>query len=58
MKTPQDGVAGLAPGPAAQPTARRRRPTGAPPPLPHRVSVTTTAWLIAVGIVLAGAIVV
>ena len=56
--TSRDGVAGLAPGPAVRPAARRRRPTGAPPPLPHPVSVTTTAWLIAVVVVLAGAIVV
>jgi len=56
--TSQDGVAGLAPGPAVRPAARRRRPTGAPPPLPHPVSFTTTAWLIAVVVVLAGAIVV
>ena len=56
--TSRDGTAGLAPGPAVRPAGRRRRPTGAPPPLPHPVSVTTTAWLIAVGVVLAGAIVV
>ena len=37
---------------------RRRRPTGAPPPLPHPVSVSTTAWLVAVVVVLAGLIVV
>src|SRR5262245_57535204 len=30
----------------AQRTARQRRPTGAPPPLPHPVRVTTTAWLV------------
>jgi tRNA A-37 threonylcarbamoyl transferase component Bud32 len=56
--TSRDGVAGLAPVPAVRPAARRRRPTGAPPPLPHPVSFTTTAWLIAVVVVLAGAIVV
>ena len=39
-------------------TARRRRPTGAPPPLPHPVSVTTTAWLVLAVAVLAGAILV
>jgi hypothetical protein len=55
--TPLAGPAGLAPGPAVQP-ARRRRPTGAPPPLPHPVSVSTTAWLVVVVVVLAGAIVV
>jgi tRNA A-37 threonylcarbamoyl transferase component Bud32/membrane-associated phospholipid phosphatase len=30
----------------AQRTARQRRPTGAPPPLPHPVRVSTTAWLV------------
>src|SRR5690242_15798264 len=29
-----------------QRTARQRRPTGAPPPLPHPVKVSTTAWLV------------
>ena len=54
--TSRDGAAG--PGPAGRPAARRRRPTGAPPPLPHPVSLTTTVWLVAVAVVLAGAIVV
>jgi membrane-associated phospholipid phosphatase len=30
----------------AQRTARQRRPTGAPPPLPHPFRVSTTAWLV------------
>src|SRR5215813_10990490 len=30
----------------AQRMARQRRPTGAPPPLPHPVKVSTTAWLV------------
>src|SRR2546427_11290038 len=30
----------------AQRTARQRRPTGAPPPLPHPFRITTTAWLL------------
>ena len=29
-----------------QRTGRQRRPTGAPPPLPHPVKVSTTAWLV------------
>lgn len=33
-------------GVPAQRTARHRRPTGAPPPLPHPVRVSTTAWLV------------
>jgi hypothetical protein len=43
------------PGPAAHTGRRQRRPTGAPPPLPHPVTITTTAWLVLVAIVLAGA---
>jgi serine/threonine protein kinase len=30
----------------SQRTGRQRRPTGAPPPLPHPFRVTTTAWLL------------
>src|SRR5436189_5577233 len=30
----------------AQRTARQRRPTGAPPPLPHPFRITTMAWLL------------
>ena len=30
----------------AQRADRQRRPTGAPPPLPHPIAVSTTAWLI------------
>ena len=33
------------PGPSPR-TVRQRRPTGAPPPLPHPFTVTTTAWLV------------
>jgi membrane-associated phospholipid phosphatase len=43
--------------PALGKDRRHRRPTGAPPPLPHPLTVTTTAWLVLVAIVLAGAIV-
>ena len=39
-------------------TTRHRRPTGAPPPLPHPVSVTTKAWLVLAVVVLAGVIVI
>jgi tRNA A-37 threonylcarbamoyl transferase component Bud32 len=37
---------------------QRRRPTGAPPPLPHPVSATTRAWLVLAVVVLAGGIVI
>ena len=53
--TTLDSVVGLAPGPAVLPTARRRRPTGAPPPLPRAFSFSTTAWLILGAVALAGA---
>ncbi len=43
------------PGTAAGKGRRQRRPTGAPPPLPHPVTITTTAWLIPAALVLAGA---
>jgi tRNA A-37 threonylcarbamoyl transferase component Bud32/membrane-associated phospholipid phosphatase len=46
------------PAPAAQRTVRQRRPTGAPPPLPHPIRVTTTAWLLLAAVILAGAILV
>ena len=34
------------PGSPVQRTRRQRRPTGAPPPLPHPIVITTTAWLL------------
>jgi tRNA A-37 threonylcarbamoyl transferase component Bud32 len=46
------------PRPAVRRMPGRRRPTGAPPPLPHPVSVTTRAWLVLVVVVLAGVIVI
>jgi hypothetical protein len=52
----QVDVASLMPGPAVRRMPGRRRPTGAPPPLPHPVSVTTRAWLVLVVVVLAGVI--
>ena len=45
------------PGPAPR-TARQRRPTGAPPPLPRPITVSTTAWLLLAAVILAGAIVI
>ena len=50
-----DGRATVPPGPAVRKARRQRRPTGAPPPLPHPVTITTTAWLVLVAVVLAGA---
>ena len=53
VRPPDTG--GVPPIPAERRMARRRRPTGAPPPLPHPVSVTTTAWLILAAVALGGA---
>jgi membrane-associated phospholipid phosphatase len=39
----------------AQRARRQRRPTGAPPPLPHPIAVSTTAWLLFVVVIVAGA---
>jgi len=50
-----DGPAGLPPGPAAGKVHRQRRPSGAPPPLPHPATITTTAWLVLAAVVLAAA---
>src|SRR5438477_5053875 len=50
-----DGRASLPSGPAVRTTRRQRRPTGAPPPLPHPITITTTAWLVLGAVVLAGA---
>ena len=36
-------------------TRRQRRPTGAPPPLPRRIAITTTAWLALAAISVTGA---
>jgi hypothetical protein len=38
-------------------TGRQRRPTGAPPPLPRRITVSTTAWLALAAILVTGAFV-
>ena len=50
-----DGPVSLPPGSAVHRVRRQRRPTGAPPPLPHPVTSTTTAWLVLGAVVLAGA---
>jgi membrane-associated phospholipid phosphatase len=52
-----DSPASSPPGTAVQKTRRQRRPTGAPPPLPHPVPITTTAWLVLMAMILAGAFV-
>jgi membrane-associated phospholipid phosphatase/tRNA A-37 threonylcarbamoyl transferase component Bud32 len=56
-----------APGPVAPPTgepatgtstqrpSHQRRPTGAPPPLPHPITISTTAWVLFAIVTVAGA---
>jgi membrane-associated phospholipid phosphatase/tRNA A-37 threonylcarbamoyl transferase component Bud32 len=43
------------PGSAAGKVRRQRRPTGTPPPLPHPITISTTAWLVLGAVVLASA---
>jgi len=54
--TSRDGPDGLLPGSAVHRARRQRRPTGAPPPLPHPFAVSTAVWLLLAAVVLAGAI--
>jgi membrane-associated phospholipid phosphatase/tRNA A-37 threonylcarbamoyl transferase component Bud32 len=42
-------------GTAVQRERRQRRPTGAPPPLPHPIAISTTAWLLLAVVILASA---
>jgi membrane-associated phospholipid phosphatase/tRNA A-37 threonylcarbamoyl transferase component Bud32 len=52
----RDEPDGLLPGSAVHRARRQRRPTGAPPPLPHPFAVSTAVWLLLAAVVLAGAI--
>jgi membrane-associated phospholipid phosphatase len=36
-------------------TRRQRRPTGTPPPLPHPIAITTTAWVLLAVVIVASA---
>ncbi len=56
--TTRAGATSVPLGPAVRRTPRHRRPTGAPPPLPHPVSVTTRAWLVVAVVILAGLVLV
>jgi len=51
----RDGPNDLPTSTAVHRTRRQRRPTGAPPPLPHPFAVSTAAWLVLGSMVLAGA---
>ena len=48
----EPGVRPVTP-PTAERTRRRRRPSGAPPPLPKHIGTTGTGWIVAV-VVLSG----
>ncbi len=53
----QEGLPGGVPGNTTVQRARRqRRPTGTPPPLAHPISVSTTAWLVLLAVIMAGTI--
>src|SRR5437763_3299377 len=39
----------------SQRVRRQRRPTGAPPPLPHPIAISTTAWVLLAVVILAAA---
>jgi len=54
--TSREGPPGLPPGSAVYRTRRQRRPTGAPPPLPHPIAITTVAWLSLALVALAAAL--
>jgi membrane-associated phospholipid phosphatase len=43
------------PAEAVRGAGRQRRPTGAPPPLPRRITPNTTAWLLAAAVIVTGA---
>jgi membrane-associated phospholipid phosphatase/tRNA A-37 threonylcarbamoyl transferase component Bud32 len=50
-----DGRSSLPPAAAAGKGRRQRRPTGAPPPLPHPIGTSTMAWLVLAVVILAAA---
>ncbi|HEY1345710.1 MAG TPA: hypothetical protein VGF54_12030, partial [Streptosporangiaceae bacterium] len=52
---PGPATSAPASGTDAQRARRQRRPTGAPPPLPHPITISTTAWLILAVLIVAGA---
>jgi membrane-associated phospholipid phosphatase/tRNA A-37 threonylcarbamoyl transferase component Bud32 len=55
----QHGSASLPPASAVSAVhkaRRQRRPTGAPPPLPRSMSISTTAWLVLAAVILGGAL--
>src|SRR5262249_31266089 len=54
---PAPSATGKVAPPAVPRAGRQRRPTGAPPPLPHRITVSTTAWLALAAILVTGGVV-
>jgi tRNA A-37 threonylcarbamoyl transferase component Bud32/membrane-associated phospholipid phosphatase len=53
--TSREGAPDLPPGSAVYRTRRQRRPTGAPPPLPHPITISTVVWLSLAAVALAAA---
>jgi membrane-associated phospholipid phosphatase len=51
---PAETTASQAATSAVRRTGRQRRPSGAPPPLPRRIAVTTTAWAALAAILVTG----
>src|SRR5215475_14533518 len=51
----ETSTVGPAPTAAVRRTSRQRRPTGAPPPLPWRPSMSTTAWLVLAAVIVLAA---
>jgi membrane-associated phospholipid phosphatase len=45
----------VSPPPAVRRTKRQRRPTGTPPPLPHRIGPSTAAWVVLATVIVTGA---
>jgi membrane-associated phospholipid phosphatase/tRNA A-37 threonylcarbamoyl transferase component Bud32 len=54
-RTTAPGPAGSSRDTAAHRTRLRRRPTGEPPPLPHPIAISTTAWLLLAVVIVAAA---
>ncbi len=46
-RTAQDGADGTRLAVTVRPSRRRRRPTGAPPPLPRTFQFSSAGWLLA-----------
>jgi hypothetical protein len=50
-----DAPVGPPPAASVRRARRQRRPSGEPPPLPHRITLSTTAWLMLAAVIVTGA---